>query len=832
MSVRSFIIALTIIVAILDGGVAILSMRKKNAAGKTLALTCLAALIVNFSYLFSVLSDQYRMVSVCSSLFFAGMDMLLNALLMFTIQFCRFDSKSRLRKLTAVAHVFMGFELVWLAINPIKVIGIDYMYQPDAFPVYLLEWHTLGIIHFVYNYVLIGIIMALLLYRATTLPGAYNRPYILTLLCLAIMGGVNAIFDFMPNRGIFTTIDISIYGYGLAAVIVYSCCFIYAKAGMESYFRNVIVNKVDQGVLLFDYTDHLVLSNQQAAKLMPEMALDESLTLNHFLQNLETAELPKEMPQELPDGKMTFQYYLTDHAGAQAIRCDLQNMQDKLGRKTGTLLVFTKQEGQTDLLTGFVTYDAFLQYGLMHPETFEPLFTLAFFDIDSLSDINRNEGRQAGDKLIRRLAQEVRSAYPDKCYFVRGREAAIVVLCPGMIESQVLDITETIRQKLDVSFQCGVSESKAGETDVEAAARRAMESLRNKKMMEDTSRHAPMLASLMQALKESDEDTEAHVLRTGIMGQKLGQRLGLSDLELSQLALLSKIHDIGKIGIPLEILNKPGRLTQNEWKVLQTHVEKGYQIAMSSPYLVNIAPMVRYHHEKWDGTGYPDGLKGKDIPLLARIIAVVDSYDAMISRRAYKASRPKSEVLTEIDACAGTHFDPRVAKAFTKMVREEGEMMIPPESLEKPKSPVRKAPPVVKLAGNLITPIRFARYYLDNTETIVRANKAFFEMTGYPEWEVRERRLNQMKLIPEYEREAYGKMVKTALAGDDMVYFRHSIICRDGHRLEVLCLGRRYYDPSIMDVQSEIVIVPVSSLMHWSLSLDEEKAGNGPAGRA
>jgi len=128
------------------------------------------------------------------------------------------------------------------------------------------------------------------------------------------------------------------------------------------------------------------------------------------------------------------------------------------------------------------------------------------------------------------------------------------------------------------------------------------------------------------------------------------------------------LHDIGKIGIDDAILNKPGALTADEWAIMKTHPEIGYRIAMSSPELVTIAEYILTHHERWDGKGYPQGLKGEEIPQLSRILAVSDSYDAMTQNRVYRTAISKEDAAEEIEKNAGTQFDPDIVKIFLEQI--------------------------------------------------------------------------------------------------------------------------------------------------------------------
>ena len=135
-----------------------------------------------------------------------------------------------------------------------------------------------------------------------------------------------------------------------------------------------------------------------------------------------------------------------------------------------------------------------------------------------------------------------------------------------------------------------------------------------------------------------------------------------------ELELLSMLHDIGKIGVDDSILTKFDTLTDAEWREMKKHPEIGYRIAMAAPELKHIAEYILCHHERWDGKGYPQGLTGEEIPVLSRIIAVVDSYDAMTHDRAYRKAISAEDAKTEILNNAGTQFDPKIAKVFVDKI--------------------------------------------------------------------------------------------------------------------------------------------------------------------
>ncbi len=150
---------------------------------------------------------------------------------------------------------------------------------------------------------------------------------------------------------------------------------------------------------------------------------------------------------------------------------------------------------------------------------------------------------------------------------------------------------------------------------------------------------------------------------------KLGNAVGLHENKLDELKLLAVLHDIGKIAIPDSILFKPGKLTDEEWKIMKTHPEIGYRIAVLSPELIPIAEAILTHHERWDGKGYPKGLWGVDIQVTSRIISIVDTFDAMTHKRVYKDALSEEEALREIEHCAGNQFDPVLAMKFVEIMR-------------------------------------------------------------------------------------------------------------------------------------------------------------------
>jgi HD-GYP domain-containing protein (c-di-GMP phosphodiesterase class II) len=174
------------------------------------------------------------------------------------------------------------------------------------------------------------------------------------------------------------------------------------------------------------------------------------------------------------------------------------------------------------------------------------------------------------------------------------------------------------------------------------------------------------VADLVDAIEWKDAYTLGHVRRVATFALMMGKELGLSTLELRSLALGAQMHDVGKIGVPDRILTKAGSLTDEEFAIIKEHVTRGYEIATGVLALSTVTDAIRFHHERFNGTGYPLGLAGEDIPLHARIVAVADAFDAMTSGRAYQPAVDMERAKDELLRCAGTHFDPRCVEAFLR----------------------------------------------------------------------------------------------------------------------------------------------------------------------
>lgn len=179
------------------------------------------------------------------------------------------------------------------------------------------------------------------------------------------------------------------------------------------------------------------------------------------------------------------------------------------------------------------------------------------------------------------------------------------------------------------------------------------------------------LAALLEALSLREPDLHEQLDDVGALAHDVGTMLGLRRDELAELDRAAQLHDLGKLAVPDEILSKPGELDEREWTFVRQHTIVGERILRASPALRSLATVVRSSHENWDGSGYPDGIAGEEIPLAARIVHACNAFVAMTSNRPYRGALEVVDALEELERCAGTQFDPTVVRVLLARVRDE-----------------------------------------------------------------------------------------------------------------------------------------------------------------
>lgn len=304
-------------------------------------------------------------------------------------------------------------------------------------------------------------------------------------------------------------------------------------------------------------------------------------------------------------------------------------------------------------------------------------------DINGLKMINNAFGNAEGDRLIVDTAKIIKSCCRDGDIPARTGGGDFKILMPKTDFETAFSVLKEIQKACDVhnaklsneAYFINISMGFATKTDAEESFDSVMKIAENymyqRKLLENKSSRSSIIASITATMYAKSQETEEHCGRLVEISKMIGEALKLSERELDELALLAKLHDIGKVGIPERILLNPGKLSEAEWAEMKKHPEVGYRIALAAPELEPIAEYILYHQEHWDGKGYPKNLAGEKIPLLSRIIAIADAYDAMTQDRVYRKAITHEAALEEIKKNAGTQFDPQIAMLFIEVVSDE-----------------------------------------------------------------------------------------------------------------------------------------------------------------
>ena len=297
-------------------------------------------------------------------------------------------------------------------------------------------------------------------------------------------------------------------------------------------------------------------------------------------------------------------------------------------------------------------------------------------DLNSLKLINDTFGHDDGDKILKEIAILLKRMCRSDDILARWGGDEFLILLPKTSMSSAEEIVARIKkecskltiQNIPLGLAIGISSKIEEEQDIEKIIMEAESNMYKNKLVEKESGASSIIFALEQTLYEKSSETLEHTLRIKDNAIKLGKSVRLHSNQLDELSLLASLHDIGKVAIPETILLKNGKPTEEEWEAIRRHPEIGFSIAQSSPQIVHIAKFIVACHENWDGSGYPMGLAKESIPLLSRIMLIVDAFDVMTNKRSYKKAASKEDAIRELKRCAGTQFDPELVKKFIEII--------------------------------------------------------------------------------------------------------------------------------------------------------------------
>ena len=374
-----------------------------------------------------------------------------------------------------------------------------------------------------------------------------------------------------------------------------------------------------------------------------------------------------------------------------------------VGIENSRLLERTRELSITDELTGLYNRRHF--YKELENETnrtrrYGRAFSMAMLDLDGFKEYNDRFGHTTGDSVLISFTRTLRSALrkTDSAFRYGGDEFAVIL--PSSDAQRAKTIIQRVRAKWThaagsrfaihddrLGFSAGISQFPGDAETADGLVFLADTALfRSKRLGGNRSTLVSELGAYPAELLDTttlnqvyalaatvdarDPSTYGHSKRVATISELIGKAVGLKGDELVKLHAAALLHDIGKIGVPDSILTKPQKPAKHEWKIIRQHSAEGARIIGYVRELSELANIVRHHHEWYDGTGYPDGLKGKDIPLGARIVSIADAYDTMTTPRPYRTIIKHGEACEELQRCSGTQFDPELVEVFVRVTSD------------------------------------------------------------------------------------------------------------------------------------------------------------------
>ena len=449
------------------------------------------------------------------------------------------------------------------------------------------------------------------------------------------------------------------------------------KGGFETIYTRVETSD-DLKKALYDYNWQLVISDHA----MPRFSAPEALQV--------TKESGRDLPFIIVSGT------IGEEIAVEAMRTGAHDyiMKDNLARLAPAVErelrdaeIRKKHEQDREMLEYLTLHDQLT--GLYNRIYFEnelkrleggreyPI-VLVTADLNGLKLINETMGPKEGDRILQICAELLKKVLHKGDVLARVGGDEFVAIMPRSTDRSGEEIVNQIRTEIDkhnlehedlpISMALGYAKSQDQSDPLEELLTEANKKLYLDKQDRSESARSQVVQALLAALSERDYIANGHADRLDELCIKMGEAVDLEKHRLTALSLVAQVHDLGKVGIPDKILFKKDRLTEEEWTIMRQHPEKGYRIAQTSPELNRVADLILRHHEKWDGSGYPLGLKDEEIPLECRILSIVDAYDAMTNDRPYRKALTREEALEELKRNSGSQFDPKLVELFLRII--------------------------------------------------------------------------------------------------------------------------------------------------------------------
>jgi len=464
----------------------------------------------------------------------------------------------------------------------------------------------------------------------------------------------------------------------------------------EKAFLQTTLFSLSDGVISTDINGNIEIMNIAAFNLI-DMEEDDVIGRNFdtvftIVNELTKLEVSSPVERILHTGNNTIEeidvLLISDSTGETPIEMSASPIINSSGEINGVVVVIRdvteKRErlerisylSYHDQLTGIYNRHFFEEELIRLDADRNMPISLLMIDVNGLKLTNDAFGHTAGDELLKAVTTLIQNTCREDEIFARIGGDEFVILLPNTDEKGAEKLCKRIEDEVSskksgsivISVSIGFATKNQKDVDIKSILNKAEEHMYSKKINETKSMRNATIKVILDTLNEKSGLEKEHSDKVSELSVAIGKTMNLSVSDLKELRIAGLMHDIGKITVSSSIIEKSGKLTNEEYEEVKKHTETGYHILKSVDKYSNLADYALHHHERWDGAGYPDGLKGDDIPLFARIIAIADAYDAMISYRPYRRSLTKEEAKHEIEKNAGSQFDPNLIQYFLEVI--------------------------------------------------------------------------------------------------------------------------------------------------------------------
>lgn len=652
--------------------------RKEDMAGIT-GQVCLFASATVFFNSVTLLCNHPFVMSVAYSLQYVIIAVLMYLILMYTIQLT--DSKGLNRTCKIISVVLILADVVLLLTNPWTGWALEYrqvIYHSDLYFEFVPRFGY--VFHMIVSYSIALNIGITLIHKCFKVPFVYAGRYLLELAALVIIAIFNLLFIFTPLR-----IDVSCILFAVTAFVAYRIALEYRPTFLRNQARYMMTNKLQEPLVLFDINDRLADFNVEAAE---KFGLKEKDLCHMSRECFETSILQLTY-EENPDMSLNKEVTVQKEYAEIIYRLTLRNLKSRRGLYMGKMYVFqdiTKQKMMYNALENMAAYDPLTGFytsrilkGKLEEWDKEPEeYIVAICNIAGMKLINAFYERSTGSNIIQRMSEELRNVLPEDSLVCYADDDSTVIVARGITEEQMnLYLSNAARklkkrglQNIPIFLDYGVARRENTAVSVNEYLKYAVMDMLLKKGKDGAAQRREMTEALTKEYFRNDYESLEHVNRIRELAGMLAEKLSLSEEEKGKLNLLCCYHDIGRVKTREEVWSRAAVITRDELDIIKLHSITGYQIVREMQMTYDIAELVLYHHENYDGTGYPYGLSGEKIPLLDRILSLVDAYDVMINDQLYKGAVSEERALGELHRYAGTQFDPVLVKAFEECLKE------------------------------------------------------------------------------------------------------------------------------------------------------------------